>query len=123
RNLDRGGAGRARGALRHERRTVQAPQPAQNRHYQPRRCRAGRRALWPAVRQDHRRANSSRWRRPAGDLTGGEPRRGISVCEGFEETTRMLNMAADLLVALHFAFILFVVLGGMLVLRWPWLAW
>lgn len=35
----------------------------------------------------------------------------------------MLNMAADLLVALHFAFILFVVLGGMLVLRWPWLAW
>ena len=33
------------------------------------------------------------------------------------------GMAADLLVALHFAFILFVVLGGLLVLRWSWLAW
>ena len=33
------------------------------------------------------------------------------------------SMAADLRVALHFAFILFVVLGGLLVLRRPWLAW
>jgi hypothetical protein len=30
---------------------------------------------------------------------------------------------ADLLVLLHFAFLLFVVLGGLLVLRWPKLAW
>ena len=30
---------------------------------------------------------------------------------------------ADLIVALHFGFVLFVVLGGLLVLRWPRLAW
>jgi Protein of Unknown function (DUF2784) len=30
---------------------------------------------------------------------------------------------ADLIVALHFAFVLFVVLGGLLVLRWPRLIW
>ena len=30
---------------------------------------------------------------------------------------------ADLLVVIHLAFILFVVLGGFLVLRWPGLAW
>ena len=33
------------------------------------------------------------------------------------------DLAADLVVLLHFAFILFVVLGGLLVLRWPKLAW
>lgn len=32
------------------------------------------------------------------------------------------GIAADLVVLLHFAFILFVVLGGLLVLKWPWLA-
>ncbi|MGA7982467.1 MAG: DUF2784 domain-containing protein [Chromatiaceae bacterium] len=32
-------------------------------------------------------------------------------------------LAADLLVLLHAAFILFVALGGLLVLRWPRLAW
>ena len=32
-------------------------------------------------------------------------------------------MLADLVVALHFAFVLFVVLGGVLVLRWPRLAY
>lgn len=32
-------------------------------------------------------------------------------------------MLADLVVAVHFAFVLFVVLGGLLVLRWPWLAY
>jgi Protein of Unknown function (DUF2784) len=32
-------------------------------------------------------------------------------------------MLADLVVALHFAFVLFVVLGGLLVLRWPRLAY
>jgi hypothetical protein len=32
-------------------------------------------------------------------------------------------MLADLIVALHFAFVLFVVLGGLLVLRWPRLAY
>ena len=30
---------------------------------------------------------------------------------------------ADLVLLVHFAFILFVVLGGFLVMRWPWLAW
>lgn len=30
---------------------------------------------------------------------------------------------ADLVVAAHFAFVLFVALGGLLVLRWPGLAW
>jgi hypothetical protein len=33
------------------------------------------------------------------------------------------RLLADLLVGLHLAFVLFVVLGGLLVLRWPWLAW
>lgn len=33
------------------------------------------------------------------------------------------SFAADLIVALHFAFILFVVFGGLLVLRRPWVAW
>jgi hypothetical protein len=32
-------------------------------------------------------------------------------------------LAADGVVVLHFAFILFVVAGGLLVLRWPRLAW
>ena len=32
-------------------------------------------------------------------------------------------LAADLLVLVHLAFILFVALGGLLVLRWPRLAW
>jgi hypothetical protein len=30
---------------------------------------------------------------------------------------------ADLILALHFVFVLFVVLGGLLVLRWPRIAW
>lgn len=34
----------------------------------------------------------------------------------------MPQLAADLLVVAHFAFICFVVLGGLLVLKWPWLA-
>jgi hypothetical protein len=33
------------------------------------------------------------------------------------------NLLADLVVVVHFAFVLFVVLGGLLVLRWPWLAY
>jgi hypothetical protein len=33
------------------------------------------------------------------------------------------RLLADALVGLHLAFVLFVVLGGLLVLRWPWLAW
>src|SRR3954468_23971502 len=32
-------------------------------------------------------------------------------------------MLADLVVVLHFAFVLFVVFGGLLVLRWRWLAY
>jgi hypothetical protein len=31
-------------------------------------------------------------------------------------------LLADLIVVIHFAFVVFVVLGGLLVLRWPWLA-
>ena len=33
------------------------------------------------------------------------------------------TVLADLLVLLHLAFILFVVAGGLLVFKWPWLAW
>jgi hypothetical protein len=34
-----------------------------------------------------------------------------------------VRLAADALVVLHLAFVAFVVLGGLLVLRWRWLAW
>jgi Protein of Unknown function (DUF2784) len=34
-----------------------------------------------------------------------------------------VSALADLVVVLHFAFVLFVVLGGLLVLRWPSIAW
>ena len=34
-----------------------------------------------------------------------------------------LKLAADSVVLLHFAFILFVVLGGLVVLRWPRFSW
>jgi hypothetical protein len=34
-----------------------------------------------------------------------------------------MALAADALVVLHFAFVLFVVLGGLLVYRWPRWAW
>jgi hypothetical protein len=33
------------------------------------------------------------------------------------------RVLADAVLVLHLAFIAFVVLGGLLVLRWPWLAW
>ena len=33
------------------------------------------------------------------------------------------RLAADLVVALHLAFVLFVVFGGLLALRWPRVAW
>jgi len=33
------------------------------------------------------------------------------------------GLLADLLVLVHLGFVLFVVLGGLPVLRWPWLAW
>jgi hypothetical protein len=33
------------------------------------------------------------------------------------------QLAADLVVLLHFAFIVFVVFGGLFVFRWPWVAW
>ena len=33
------------------------------------------------------------------------------------------GVLADAVLILHLCFILFVVLGGVLVLRWPWLAW
>jgi hypothetical protein len=35
----------------------------------------------------------------------------------------LYGLAADLVVVLHLAFVLFVVLGGLLALRWPRLAW
>jgi uncharacterized membrane protein YhhN len=35
----------------------------------------------------------------------------------------LANLLADLVVILHFSFVLFVVLGGLLVLRWPRLAY
>jgi hypothetical protein len=35
----------------------------------------------------------------------------------------MYKFLGDLVVVLHFAFIVFVVLGGLLVIRWPRLAW
>jgi hypothetical protein len=35
----------------------------------------------------------------------------------------MFRAAADLVIALHAAFALFVVLGGLLVLRWRWVRW
>ena len=34
-----------------------------------------------------------------------------------------MSLAADALVVLHLVFVAFVVVGGLLVLRWPWLAW
>jgi hypothetical protein len=33
------------------------------------------------------------------------------------------SVAADLVIVLHFAFVVFATLGGLLVLRWPRLAW
>ena len=35
----------------------------------------------------------------------------------------LAGLAADAVVVLHFLFIVFVVLGGLSVLKWPWLAW
>ncbi len=36
---------------------------------------------------------------------------------------RLFRLLADTTVVIHFAFVLFVVLGGLLVLRWPRIAW
>jgi hypothetical protein len=33
------------------------------------------------------------------------------------------SLLADLVVVIHFAFVLFVILGGLLALRWPWVAY
>jgi Protein of Unknown function (DUF2784) len=33
------------------------------------------------------------------------------------------RVLADVVLVFHFAFVLFVVLGGLLVVRWAWLAW
>ena len=35
----------------------------------------------------------------------------------------LYNAFADAILVIHFAFILFVVLGGLLVVRWRWIAW
>jgi hypothetical protein len=37
--------------------------------------------------------------------------------------TVLPNLLADIVVVVHFAFVLFVVLGGLLVLRWRWVAY
>jgi hypothetical protein len=36
---------------------------------------------------------------------------------------RISGILADFVVGFHLGFVLFVVLGGLLVLRWPWVAW
>ena len=38
-------------------------------------------------------------------------------------TSSLYNLAADGIVVLHFAFVVFVLLGGLLVLRWPGVVW
>jgi hypothetical protein len=38
-------------------------------------------------------------------------------------TSSLYNLAADAVVVLHLAFVVFVLLGGVLVLRWPGLMW
>lgn len=35
----------------------------------------------------------------------------------------MLGLVADFIVLLHFLFIVFVLFGGLLVLKWKWVAW
>jgi hypothetical protein len=35
----------------------------------------------------------------------------------------MFGLLADAVVFLHLAFVLLILLGGLLVLRWPWFAW
>jgi hypothetical protein len=37
-------------------------------------------------------------------------------------TYPLTSLPADVVVVVHFAFVLFVIVGGLLVLRWPWLA-
>ena len=39
------------------------------------------------------------------------------------ETSLILRLAADLVALIHLFFVVFVVLGGVLVLRWPRVAW
>ena len=55
-------------ALRADRRAIQEQQRAQDRGHQPRRGRARRRDVRPAVRQDHRRASARRRRQRPRDL-------------------------------------------------------
>ena len=35
----------------------------------------------------------------------------------------LFRMAADAIITCHVGFVLFVLLGGLLALRWPWVAW
>jgi hypothetical protein len=35
----------------------------------------------------------------------------------------LFRLAADTVIAIHVGFVLFVVIGGLLVLRWPWMVW
>ena len=42
---------------------------------------------------------------------------------GDETGSNLYRLSADLVVLLHMAFALFVVLGGLLALRWRWIAW
>ena len=41
----------------------------------------------------------------------------------YDQNVNTAALTADIIVLLHFAFILFVSVGGLLVLRWPRLAW
>lgn len=41
----------------------------------------------------------------------------------YDQNVNSAALTANIIVLLHFAFILFVSVGGLLVLRWPWLAW
>src|SRR6202521_5177173 len=51
---------------------------------------------------------------------GANQRRRVAVASRIDMAYRA---AADAILVAHFAFVLFAVLGAVLVLRWPWLAW
>src|SRR5580698_966578 len=73
------------------------------------------------------------------DVTGGVVGEGTDILEplagvlflpwarlvAWRQRRRLMlyRVLADAVVLLHFAFVAFVVLGGLLVLRWPWTAW
>jgi hypothetical protein len=50
-------------------------------------------------------------------------RAGRAYSASYREVSMTYRLLADAVVVLHFAFVLFVVFGGLAVLRWPRLAW